>query len=98
MFQRPTAAVSQLHPDRDGGDGLLPGLLSSVRPGPPQQAAGKDEIFQEKQRAELSALQAACSRRTGQTAGLSSAGWSSQLPSLNSHGATIDGKLALNKM
>ena len=46
MFQRPTAAVSQLHPDRDGGDGLLPGLLSSVRPSPAQQ---EDEVSLEEQ-------------------------------------------------
>ena len=47
MFQRPTAAVSQLHPDRDGGDGLLPGEVSPVWPGASQQDQQQETLSQE---------------------------------------------------
>ena len=53
MLQLWPAALSQLHPDRDGGDGLLPGQVPPVRQGASQQVSGQDQqqeaVLQEEQ-------------------------------------------------
>ena len=53
MLQLRSAALPQLHPDRDGRDGLLPGQVPPVRPGAPRQVRGQGQqqeaVLQEEQ-------------------------------------------------
>ena len=48
MLQWPPPALSQLHPDRDGRDGLLPGEVSPVWPGAAQQDQQQETLSQER--------------------------------------------------
>ena len=47
MLQWPPPSLSELHPDRDGGDGLLPGEVSPVWPGAAQQEQQQETLSQE---------------------------------------------------